>query len=59
LLVQGRLKTGGDTLVGLREGGLGLGKVSPRVPPRILARTLRIRDQIVAGRITGIPDELR
>jgi basic membrane protein A len=55
LLVQGRLRTGGDTLVGLREGGLALGKVSPRVPPSLLARTLRVRDLIVAGRIGSIP----
>ncbi|MBA2641793.1 MAG: BMP family ABC transporter substrate-binding protein, partial [Actinobacteria bacterium] len=55
LLVQGRLETGGDTLLGLREGVLRLGRVNPRVPRRLVDRTLEIQRAVASGRITGIP----
>ena len=58
LLVRGRFETGRDTLLGLREGVLGLGKVSPRVPRSLVERTLRIEKQIESGAITGIPTTL-
>ncbi len=55
LLVQGRLESGGDTTVGLKEGVLRLGRISPRVPPVLIARTRGIERAIVAGRIKDIP----
>ncbi|MBA2642175.1 MAG: BMP family ABC transporter substrate-binding protein, partial [Actinobacteria bacterium] len=55
LLVQGRLDTGGDTTLGLREGVLRLGRVSPRVPRALIERTLEIERRIASGRIKGIP----
>jgi len=54
-LVRGRLRTGRDTLVGLREGVLALGKVSPKVPRPFVERTLAIQRQIASGRISDIP----
>jgi basic membrane protein A len=50
-LVQGRLKTGGNAFWALRNGGVGLGKISPKVPRSFVRRVEAIRRQIVAGRI--------
>ena len=55
LLVLGRLETGGDTLLGLREGVLRLGPVSPRVPRRLVERTLEVQRAVASGQIAGIP----
>ena len=43
---------GGNTVFGLREGGVGLGKISPRVPKSEVAAVERIRQQLIAGKIT-------
>ena len=58
LLVQGRLETGGDTRLGLREGVLRLGRVSSRVPRPLVKKTLEIRRAVSSGRITDIPTTL-
>ena len=50
-LEQGTFRTGGNRIYGLREGGVGLGKVSTRVPRSVLRQVERIRRQIVAGKI--------
>ncbi len=55
LLAQGRLETGGNTLLGLREGVLRLGRVSPRVPRPLVERTLAMQRAVATGRIAGIP----
>ena len=54
-LVRGRLEGGRDTLFGLREGVVALGKISPQVPSTLVVRTRRISSEIASGRITGIP----
>jgi basic membrane protein A len=58
LLVQGRLDTGGDTTLGLKDGVLRLGRVSPRVPHALVARTRRIERAVASGRIKGIPTKV-
>ena len=50
-LVQGRLRTGESSHWNLANGGVGLGKVSPKVPPSMLAQVDKVRAQIVAGKI--------
>jgi basic membrane protein A and related proteins len=50
-LVKGTFKTGGDTVFNLRNGGVGLGRVSPEVPPSVLRQVDSLRRQIIAGRI--------
>jgi basic membrane protein A len=50
-LRQGRLPTGGNILLDLRNGGVGLGKFSPEVPRSIVREVDRVRAQIVAGKI--------
>jgi len=57
-LVRGNFRTGGNTVWDLANGGVGLGKISPEVPRRVLRQLEGIRAQIVAGRIK-VPSALR
>ena len=50
-LVAGKLTTGGDTVFDLRNGGVGLGRISPQVPRSIVRQVDRVRRQIIAGKI--------
>jgi basic membrane protein A len=50
--VQDGTFKGGDAVYGLAEGGVGLGKISPKVPKSEVAAVERIQRQIVAGKIT-------
>lgn len=54
-LENGTFRTGRSTVFDLENGGVGLGKVSPKVPRALLAQVERVRRQIVAGKIRGIP----
>lgn len=47
----GRVATGRDTVLGLPEGAVGLGRISPRVPRSLAARLDGVRRDILAGRI--------
>ncbi|HEX6725059.1 MAG TPA: BMP family ABC transporter substrate-binding protein [Gaiella sp.] len=47
----GRVVDGRDTVLGLREGAVGLGRISPRVPRSLDARLDGVRREILAGRI--------
>jgi basic membrane protein A len=42
---------GGNAVFGLREGGVGLGKINPKVPKPDIAALARIKAQIVSGKI--------
>ena len=57
-LVRGTFKTGGNTVWDLANGGVGLGKISPKVPRAFLRELAGIRAQIVAGKIK-VPTALR
>jgi basic membrane protein A len=50
-LVEGRLGIGRDILFDVRNGGVGLGTISPRVQKPLLRRLERIRKAIVADKI--------
>lgn len=54
-VVRGTYRGGTDTVLTLRDGAVGLGRVSPKVPRAIRARVEQIRSDIVAGRIRNIP----
>jgi basic membrane protein A len=54
-LVKGRFRGGRNLVLDLRNDGVGLGKVSPRVPRDLLNRVERVRRQIVSGAIRNIP----
>jgi basic membrane protein A len=47
----GRVVTGRDTVLGLPEGAVGLGRISPRVPRSLRARLDGVRRDVLAGRI--------
>jgi basic membrane protein A and related proteins len=55
---DGSWKGGGNATFGLKEDGVGLGKVSPDVPDEDVDQVEQIRQQIANGEITGIPTEV-
>jgi basic membrane protein A len=55
--VAGTFKTGGDSVYDLKNGGVGLGKISPLVPRSLVLEVNRIRAEIVAGKIK-VPSSL-
>ena len=55
---QGRLEGGRTIVFGLRAGGVGLGKISPKVPRALVARVEQIRRLIAAGKIQ-VPTTLK
>jgi basic membrane protein A and related proteins len=48
---SGRIRTDRTTVLTLRQGGAGLGRVSPKVPASLRAELVRLRQRIVAGEI--------
>ncbi len=56
---QGTFRGGADSVFTLRNGGVGLGKISLRVPRPLVGEVERIRQRIVAGKIRSIPTTLR
>jgi basic membrane protein A len=56
LAKAGKLKTGGDLLFSLKNGGVGLGSVSPKISKAFVAKTKAIGLQIAAGKIKVKPE---
>jgi basic membrane protein A len=54
-VVDGTFKGGRDSVYGIKVDGVGLGKVSGKVPKADLARVAKIKAEIASGKITGIP----
>ena len=52
---DGAWKGGGNKTFGLKEEGVGLGKVSPKVPKEDIEKVDAIKEEIASGKITGIP----
>jgi basic membrane protein A len=50
-LSRGRFTTGQDSVFDLQNGGVGLGRISPKVPRPFVAQLVKIRGQIVNGQI--------
>src|ERR671936_308239 len=46
---------GGNVTYGLKDNGVGLGKINPRVPRSEVAKVEKIRQEIVSGKIKNIP----
>ena len=42
-------------IFGLKDNGVGLGKISPKVPKADLAALEKIRNEIASGKLSGIP----
>jgi basic membrane protein A and related proteins len=53
-----RWQGGTNATFGLKENGVGLGKVSPEVPQTDLDAVEAIRQRIASGELTGIPTEV-
>ena len=52
---DGKFRGGRNAVFGLAQNGVGLGKISPKVPKADVAAVEKIKQQIVAGKIAGIP----
>jgi basic membrane protein A len=57
-LNSGRWKAGGDAVFDLRNNGVGLGRISPRVPKALRREIARVRREISSGRI-AVPATLK
>jgi len=58
LVVDGKFK-GGNIVFGLKDNGVGIGKISPGVPKSEVAKVMQIRADIVAGKIKNIPTTVK
>jgi basic membrane protein A len=58
-LLAGEFKGGGNATFGLKEDGVGLGKVSPKVPQEDVEQVEQIEQQIADGEIADIPTEVK
>jgi basic membrane protein A len=56
-VVDGNFK-GGNMIFGLKQNGVGIGKISPRVPKSEVAKVNQIRADIISGKIKNIPTEV-
>jgi len=54
LVVDGKFK-GGNVVFGLKDNGVGIGKISPKVPKSEVTKVMQIRADIIAGKIKNIP----
>jgi basic membrane protein A and related proteins len=52
---DGKFSGGRNSIFGLKQNGVGLGKISPKVPRSVVGRVEKIRADIAAGKIAGIP----
>ena len=52
---DGKFTGGRNAVFGLAQNGVGLGKISPKVPASAVAQVDKIKQQIVAGKIANIP----
>jgi basic membrane protein A len=50
---------GGNLTFGLKDNGVGIGKISPRVPKADVAKVNQIRADIISGKIKNIPTEVK
>ena len=55
LAYAGNLKTGGNYTYNLRNNGVGLGSVSPKVSKAFVAKTVAVGKQIATGKIVVKP----
>jgi basic membrane protein A and related proteins len=58
LVVDGKFK-GGNIVFGLKDNGVGIGKISPKVPASEVAKLNQVRADILSGKIKNIPTEVR
>jgi basic membrane protein A len=54
-VLKGRFKGGRNAVYGLKSDGVGLGKISPKVPQKDVQAVEKIKQEIVGGKIASIP----
>ena len=54
-VIAGKFRGGRNAIFGLKDNGVGLGKISPKVPRADVAKVDKIRNDIASGTLTGIP----
>jgi basic membrane protein A and related proteins len=54
LVVDGKFR-GGNITFGLKDNGVGIGKISAKVPKSEVAKVMQVRADIIAGKIKDIP----
>ena len=54
-VLNGKFAGGTDAVFSLANNGVGLGKISPRVPQADVQKVMQIAKQIASGKITDIP----
>jgi basic membrane protein A len=57
--VRGRFRGGRNLVLDLRNGGVSLGRISPRVPHALVERIEEVRREIVSGGISDIPTQVK
>jgi basic membrane protein A len=58
LVVDGKFK-GGNIIFGLKDNGVGVGKISPKVPASEVKKVMQVRADIIAGKIRNIPTTVK
>jgi len=54
-VIAGKFRGGRNSVFGLKDDGVGLGKISSKVPKADVAAVDKIRSEIASGKLTGIP----
>jgi basic membrane protein A len=57
-VVEGKFK-GGNLVFGLKDNGVGIGKISAKVPNSEIAKLNQVRADIISGKIKNIPTEVK
>ena len=58
LVADGKFK-GGNIVFGLKDNGVAVGRISPKVPKSEVAKVMQIRADIISGKIKNIPDTVK
>jgi basic membrane protein A and related proteins len=57
--MTGHFKGGHDAVYGITDNGVGVGRFSPKAPKGIADAVHRVREEMIAGKITNIPTEVQ
>jgi basic membrane protein A len=58
-VLAGKFAGGKDAVFSLRNDGVGLGKISPKVPKAFVQQVEAVAQQIKSGKLSGIPTEVQ
>jgi basic membrane protein A len=58
-VVDGNFKGGTNLIFGLKQDGVGIGKISPKVAQADIDAVNKVRDDIIAGTIKNIPTQVQ